>query len=69
MAAAPEFITMHEVAKRKMIPWAESRVTVTRLFKSKQIKYTLVKQGKNMVYLTTPAWVKQYMRRELKGKI
>lgn len=65
----PEFITMNEVSRRKMIPWAISRDTVTKLFKSGQIKHTLLEQGKTTVYITTTDWVKQYMRQKMKGRI
>lgn len=69
MANAPEFLTIYEVARRKMIPWAKGRDKVAVLFHSKKIQHIVVKQGKNKIYLTTPRNVKRYVRSELKGKI
>ena len=59
------YLSLHQVSKLRLVPWALGRNKLAELFQTNQIKNIRGGTAKQPRYLTTKEWVQAYVDKKL----
>ena len=60
-----KYLSLHQVSKLRLVPWALGRNKLAELFQTQQIKNIRGGTAKQPRYLTTRQWVLEYVSKKV----